>query len=53
MGISVCNTSSKVNSKETLDNKRITDQMKKIRSIIKKIKNVKVIKIYGGYYVEI
>jgi hypothetical protein len=26
MGISVCNTSSKVNSKETLENKRLIDQ---------------------------
>ena len=38
MGISVYNTSSKVNSKETLENKRLIDQMKKDQEYYKKNK---------------
>lgn len=38
MGISVCNTTLEVNSKETLENKRLIDQMKKDQEYYKKNK---------------
>ena len=38
MGISVCSTTLEVNSKETLENKRLIDQMKKDQEYYKKNK---------------